>query len=108
MPSICDRDFSEISEKIEKSVSKRIKDAEIGQREILKMIENLSSKIDSLSDRTPRTENSEAGQVDIENQATTSRSTAISELPPLEGQHRKCINKRSCAPDAAIFRITMT
>ena len=87
VPSISDRDFSDISEKIEKSVSKRIKDTEIGQREILKMIENLSSKIDSLSGRAPRTENAEADQVDTENQASTSRSTAINELPPLEGQH---------------------
>ena len=85
--SFPDRDFSEISEKIEKSVSKRIKDTEIGQREILKLIKNLSSKIDSLSGQTPRTENSEVDHVDIENQASTSRSTVINELPPLEGQH---------------------
>ena len=45
IPSISDNDFSELSEKIEKSVSRRIKDAEVGQREILRMIENLSSKM---------------------------------------------------------------
>ena len=38
VPSISDRDFSELSEKIEKSVTRRIKDTEVGQREILKMI----------------------------------------------------------------------
>ena len=51
------------------------------------MIENLSSKIDSLSGQTPRTENSEVYHEDIENQASTSRSTVINLLPPLEGQH---------------------
>ena len=87
VPSISERDFSEISEKIEKSVSKRIKNAESVQREILKMIENLFSKIDSLPVQTPRIENSEVDLVDTENQASTSRSTVINELPPLEGQH---------------------
>ena len=69
--------------KVEKSVSKRIKDTEIGQREILKMIENLSSKIDTLSGQTPRIENSEVDHVDIEKK---SRSTVTNQLPPLEGQ----------------------
>ena len=87
VPSISDRDFSEISEKIEKSVSKRIKDTEIGQRETLKMIENLFSKIDSLSGQPLRTESSEIDHVDTGNQASTSRSTVINELPPSEGQH---------------------
>ena len=85
--SISDRDFSEISEKIEKSVSKRMKDTEVGQREILKMIENLSSKTDSLSGQTLRTEISEVDYVDTENQASTSRPTVLNELPPLGGQH---------------------
>ena len=52
-PSLSDKDFTELSEKIEKSVSKRIKDIEVGQREILKMIENLTSKIDTLAERSP-------------------------------------------------------
>ena len=86
--SISDRDFSEISEKIEKSVSKRIKDTKVGRKEILKMIENLSSKIDSLSGQTLRTEVSEVHYVDTENQASTSRPTVLNELPPSGGQHR--------------------
>ena len=36
-PCLSDKDFNELSEKIEKSVSKRIKDTEVGQREILKI-----------------------------------------------------------------------
>ena len=88
VPSISDRDISEKSEKIEKSVSRRIKDTDIGQKEILKMIENLSSKIDSLSGQTSRTENSEVDHKDTENQASTSRSTVANELPLLEGQHK--------------------
>ena len=87
--SISDRDFSEMSEKIEKSVSKRIRDTEVGQREILKMIENLSSKIDSLSGQALRTETLEVNCESTENRASTSRSTVFNELPPLECQHKK-------------------
>ena len=85
--SISDRDFSEMSEKIEKSVSKRIGDTEVEQREILKTIENLSSKIDSLSGQSPRTEALEINCGNTENQASTSRSTVLNELPLLESQH---------------------
>ena len=51
------------------------------------MIETLSSKIGSLSGRTSRIENLEVDQVDAENQASTSTSTVITELPPSDGQH---------------------
>ena len=42
-------DFEDISNKIENKISKRLRDAEFGQREILRLIENLSSKVDNLS-----------------------------------------------------------
>ena len=45
VPSISDKDSSEFSEKVGKSVSRRIKETETNQREILKMMENLSSKL---------------------------------------------------------------
>ena len=55
LPSISGgKDFTEISqkvEKVEKSVGKRIKKTENNERDLLKMIENLSSKIDSLAER---------------------------------------------------------
>ena len=53
IPSISDKDFLELSDYIENSVCRRIKDTEVGQREILRIFENLSSKIDSLPDKTP-------------------------------------------------------
>ena len=87
VPSISDRDFSELSEKIEKSVTRRIKDTEVGQREILKMIENLSSKIDSLSGQLPNSENLASDPDEIENQASTSRLFTLNELHPSQGQH---------------------
>ena len=87
VPSISDRDFSELSEKIEKSVTRRIKDTEVGQREILKMIENLSSKIDSLSGQLPNSENLASDPDEIENQASTSRLSTLNELHPSQGQH---------------------
>ena len=90
-PSISDRDFSEISEKIEKSVGRRIKDAETGQREILKMIENLSSKIDSLAGHPPRSENPVVDFCESENQASTSRPTLMNELHPSQGQHKRVL-----------------
>ena len=61
-----------------------IKDTGIGQWEILEMIENLSSKLDSLSGQMSGTENLEVDHVDTENRDSTSRSTVINELPPLE------------------------
>ena len=51
------------------------------------MIENLSLKIDSLSGQTPRIENLDVNHVDTENQASTSRSTALNELTQDESQH---------------------
>ena len=46
---LSDRDFEDISNKIENKISKRLRDTELNQREILKLIENLSSKVDNLS-----------------------------------------------------------
>ena len=87
VPSISERDFSEISEKIEKSIGGRIKDAATGQREILKMIENLPSKSNSLSGHPPRSENPIVDRYEPENQASTSRPTTLNELHPSQGQH---------------------
>ena len=47
--SLSEQDFEDISSKIEKRLSKRLRDTEFGQREILKLIENLTSKVDNLS-----------------------------------------------------------
>ena len=46
---LSNRDFEDISSKIENKISKRLKDTELNQREILKLIESLSSKVDNLS-----------------------------------------------------------
>ena len=62
---LSERDFEDISNKIENKISKRLRDTELNQREILKLIESLSSKVDNLSIvnseqgyLTTRTENS--------------------------------------------------
>ena len=47
--SLSEPDFEDISSKVENRLSKRLRDTEFGQREILKLIENLTSKVDSLS-----------------------------------------------------------
>ena len=86
-PSISDKDFSELSEKIEKSVCRRIKDTEVGQREILHMIENLSSKIDSLSDKTPLTTNTKVVEPELTEPGPSSQREDIYELPHSLGQH---------------------
>ena len=46
---LSDRDFEDISSKVENRLSKRLRDTEVNQREILKLIENLSSKVDNLT-----------------------------------------------------------
>ena len=51
---LTEQDFSDISNKIENRLSKWLRDAEFGQREILRLIENLTSKVDGLSN--PATE----------------------------------------------------
>ena len=90
IPSISDRDFAEISEKIEKSICRRVKDTEAGQREILKMIENLSSKINSLSGQTPSATDLDANENHPESLIPTSRSIEVNELTRGEGRHRQC------------------
>ena len=50
---ISEQDFEDISSKVENKVSKRLRDTEHCLREILKLIENLSAKVDSLSNSTP-------------------------------------------------------
>ena len=47
--SLSEQDFEDISNKIENRLSKRLRDTEFGQREILRLIENLASKVDNLS-----------------------------------------------------------
>ena len=89
IPSIPDRDFSEISEKIENSVCRRIKDNETRQREILIMIENLSSKIESLSNGTPVVANTETDEIDPVNPGSTTHLSEMYELLRHEGQHRR-------------------
>ena len=76
IPSISDRDFSEISEKIKKNYRQGIRDFETGQtgqKGILKMIENLSSKIDSLSGQTSSTVDLDANKNRPESLIPTSR-----------------------------------
>ena len=50
---LSERDFENILNKIENKISKRLRDAEFGQREMLRLIENLSSKVDNLSSTSP-------------------------------------------------------
>ena len=70
---LSERDFEDISNKIENKISKRLRDAELGQQEILRLIENLSAKVDSLSGVTSEqgyltamTENNENSTEDLE------------------------------------------
>ena len=87
VPSISDKDFADLSEKIEKSMSERIKDAETGQREIIKMIENLTSKIDSLADRTPCDPNQGLNGINSENVILESRPIELNEFRQDVSQH---------------------
>ena len=46
---VSERDFDQIKRKMEKKVSRRLKDTDLGQRKTLRLIENLSSKVNSLA-----------------------------------------------------------
>ena len=48
-PSLSERDFEDITNNLENRMSKRLKDTEQCQRDILRQIENLSSKVDNSS-----------------------------------------------------------
>ena len=87
VPSISDKDFADLREKIEKSVNKRIKDTETGQREILKMIENLSSKIVSLTDKTSCDLNQGLNGVNSENVILENRPIELNEFQQDVSQH---------------------
>ena len=52
------------------------------------MIENLSSKIDSLSNGTPVVANTETDEIDSVNPGSTPQLSELYELPRHEGQHR--------------------
>ena len=71
---LSDRDFEDISSKVENRLSKRLRDTEVNQREIIKLIENLSSKVDNLTNVNP-------------GQNSLTFETGISEIPndELEG-----------------------
>ena len=110
---LSEKDFEDISNKIENKISKRLRDTELNQREILKLIESLSSKVDNLSSvnseqgyLATRTENSgnpteELEEVDlirnessnmvtgVINEPTTSNTThpRSSSLPPPNQRH---------------------
>ena len=87
-PCLSDKDFNELSEKIEKSVSKRIKDTEIGQREILKMIENLASKIDTLAEKPSYNAHHDPDDEDLENTYFRPGTVEPNDLRLNHGQHR--------------------
>ena len=90
LPSISDKDFSEFSGRVEKSVCSRLKETETNQREILKMIENLSSKIESSSEKN--VDHLDIGwspepEYQPENLASTSRIWETDGMTQDEGLH---------------------
>ena len=85
---LSDKGFADLTEKIEKSVNKQIKDTETGQREILKMIENLSSKIDSLTDKTSCDLNQGLNGVNSENVKLETRPIELNEFRQDVSQHK--------------------
>ena len=89
-----DRDFEDISNKIENKISKRLRKTELNQREILKLIESLSSKVDNLSSvstergcSTTRIEKSgnptdELEEVDLARSENSNMVTGVINEPP--------------------------
>ena len=85
---IPDRDVSEFSEKVEKSVCRRIRETETNLWAILKMIKNLSSKIDSLSGRIRENLNIETSEFRSEIIASTSRNCETKSVTQDEGLYK--------------------
>ena len=95
VPSISDKDFAILTEKkIEKSVNKRIKETATGQREILKMIENLSSKTHSLTDKTSCDLNQGLNGVNFENVILENRPIELNEFQQDVLRKTSCHNAR--------------
>ena len=103
-PCLSDKDFNELSEKIEKSVSKRIKDTEIGQREILKMIENLASKIDTLAEKPSYNAHHDPDDEDLENTYFRPGTVEPNDLRLNHGQRLSSTENNSNVPTEDILR----
>ena len=87
-PSISDWDFSERTlKKLINLLVEGLKDIETGQREILKMIENLSPKIDSLFGKTPNTVTLEMNETNPQSLIPTSRPIEVNEFLRDENQN---------------------
>ena len=82
--SMSNKDFSEISENVKKSICRMIKETQTNQSEILKMVENLSSKIDSLSGTTPEKASTEATEFRPRNEVSTSGNFETDSTTPDE------------------------
>ena len=91
---LSDRDFEDISNKIENKISKRLGDTDLNQREILKLVESLSSKVDNLSSVSTergclmtRIENSgnptdELKEIDLARSENSNMVTGVINEPP--------------------------
>ena len=95
---LSERDFEDISNKIENKISKRLRDTELNQREILKLIESLSSKVDNLSSvnseqgyLTTRTENSGNPTEELE-EVGLSRNESSNKTQIDLIQQRQCVS----------------
>ena len=89
---LSEQDFEDISNKIENKISKCLLDAEFGQREILRLIENLSSKVDNLSS-TSSGQNCSAIRVEhFENTTESLEEVNLSRNPsPNNVKQEKCV-----------------
>ena len=96
------RNFEDISNKIENKISKRLRDTELNQREILKLIESLSSKVDNLSNVS-----SERGCL---TDRVVNSGNSADEVEEVDFGRSECSNSRYCGfslHGAEIFRCVM-
>ena len=103
--SISEQDFEDISSKIENRLSKRLRDTEFGQREILRFIENLTSKVDNLSNPASEQCSSalrfelETDPVDNMGNETTSRNVSSNMVTGVSANQQENSHQRSsCLP----------
>ena len=86
---LSERDFEDISNKIENKISKRLRDTELNQREILKLIESLSSKVDNLS-----SVNSEQGYLTSRTENSGNHTEELEEVSPSRNESSNTFSSR--------------
>ena len=88
---ISEQDFEDITSKVENKMPKRLRDTEFCQREILKLIENLTAKVDNLANSSPPDTGCPNSSTEIRENLLDVLTSEYTDLP----EHRN-VNSNTC------------